>query len=526
MQTSTILYSAIPQIARLQVDAQTRFEMLEILLPVVHNTTVGLEKTFLNQALILPEEAQKALAVGQSLRKSIVDGHVVVALQISQKTKAKKKLMALLGIAIHRAISNIGYLFFRNYQIYSQTPASLWGTLHILYQVARSYKLTDQSINDSSLHSIKALSIKAAYSRILMLAIAPTNKFTQSEINACFLAFERWCSHIELEDEALDKSDKEHFSINLLSNSGPFYKQRAQSPQPTGAAQHLKINFDALLMQLSKGGSGAPESGVSIAVPKGFSANILEHLIAAWSNSAYRKQNRHYEESSADVCVGITDVHYFMCNGSSFDRFLDSANSPVKQDIHELPGFSPGMPPASETQNKHNTSSSKHRVVIQNTSSGGYCVLWRDTISTKVTAGELLSVKELGQRPWKLCIIRWVRQLKNASQIGLQLIATDARPIGIAQNQGADDNSDYMRAFLIPASKLGVKRHTILAASSPLKELDTIHVINEQKQWDVKLDRVVFSTKSVQQFHFRNSNGADDQMNLSESRNGQKTNAF
>ncbi len=499
MKTSSILYNAVPEIPRLKTDYANRIEILETLRPSIQYSILGLQKTFLNQPLIMPAEAQKAVVVAQSLQKNMIDGYLTTVVEIAEKGKANKNTFELLGTAIHRAINGVGLLFFRNYQIYAHPPASLWATLNILYLVACYYEIADKQIKDPTLNKARSLSISEAYTRILMLAAAKTNQMSQPDIDAAFTVFENWCPAVTLANVISD--DPENFyAVNLLSSQGPVYKSKIKD---RSKGYFIELEFKPLLSLLSKQSTNTDDivsGGNKIQVPKDFPESLLRHLLETWSNVAQRKFDRRMIESTAEVCVGLSDCHYFVCNGQDFDYFLKSSGTSEQQKVSR---FSQGLTPASHLNDYQNSCIPVHRVQIQNVSAGGYCILWHEDISSKVSAGEVIGIKEMGKRTWNVGVIRWVRQLKNASQLGLQLLSNNPKPYAVAQTYDMGGYSEFMRALFLPPSKFGQNNPTLLTASAPFNEFDKVKLVDGEKESTAKLDRVVFSTKSAQQFKFR-----------------------
>ena len=88
--------------------------------------------------------------------------------------------------------------------------------------------------------------------------------------------------------------------------------------------------------------------------------------------------------------------------------------------------------------------------------------------------------------------------------MGVQIIANNPKPYGLAQCYDMGGNSDYMRCLFIPPSKHGQGTPTLLTASVPFQEFDKVRIIDGEREWSAKLDRAMFSTKTVQQFKFRN----------------------
>lgn len=506
LQTSAMLYKAVPEIPKLQTDYKTRFEMLETLRPSVQYCILGLQKTFLNQPLTLPAAAQKSAIVAQSLQKNMIDGYLVTIFEVVKKGKAGDQTYDLLAHAVHRAINGIALLFFRNYQIYAKTPASLWSTLNILYLIAEHYQITNRPIKDPTLKHRPALTISSVYTRALMMATAKTNQVGQSDIQLAFDTFEIWNQLVKI-NRGLTSDAENFLVVNLLSSEGPVNKSSIKDPSK---GSYIELDFKSLLSQLSKQSVAREDvvsGGGSATVPRDFPESLLNHLINTWGAVAQRKYNRRALDATAEICVGLSDCHFYVCNGQDFEYFIRSTS-----DLHmqKVSRFSSGLTPASKLGDQSKTDSVPiFRVLLQNDSAGGYCMLWQEDIPSKVHAGEIVGVRETGKRTWSIGVIRWIKQLKNASQLGVQILANNAKPYALAQNLDGG-YYEFMRALFLPPTKFGHGHPTLLTASNPFREQDSVKLLDGEKEWRAKLDKVVFSTKSLQQFRFRKLDAAPE----------------
>lgn len=493
-QTSMQLYQAAPEIVQLKTSYATRLEMLETIRARVQDSIEGLQKGFLNQPIIMPEEAQKAVLIAQSLQKSMIDGYLVCILQISQQVKARKSTLDDLAKAIHRAISGIGLLYFRSCQIYSQMPQHMWFALHALYQIAEFYDVTQQPVEDITLASARPLPIEAAYTRVLMLGAARTNQLNQADIATAYRAFERWCLHVKL--HSVNEEHKDNFLVvDLRSEQGPIAKRNVKKHINSF---FLELDFAPLLGQLRKSPGEAEHispSKVSL-ISDDFPNALLKHLREAWGVETTRKVDRRQVNSAAHLCIGLVDCHYYFNNSIEFDQFVFD---PTEQ--HNPPASIPNnVTPAPQAQEERRP---QFKASIQNISPGGYCLLWEGEIPAKVVAGELIGIKEIGRRTWELGVIRWVRQLKGASQLGIQILSPNPKPYAIAQTYSMGGYSDYMRGFLIPASRFGNTEQCLLTGAVPFEEHDKVKLCDGQQEWSAKLEEQLFATKNIQQFTFQ-----------------------
>lgn len=498
--TSAQLYKALPEVCHLKTDYQNRLEILETLRPSVQYCILGLKKDFLNQSLILPQEAQKAAIVAQSLQKNMIDGYLVSLIHITQQAKANKQTLDLLAKAIHRTITGIGLFFFRSFQLYTQPPPRFWSILHTLYLVAKYYEISELPIVDPSLKHSRALSISAAYLRVLMLSTVRPNQLSQTNIEATYDVFEMWYSAVKIHNDPTD--DCENFYIvDLLDNKAPFYKSQLKAGS---SLQLIELDFKQLLSQLSKQSSPSEEaldSACNIRVPKEFPSSLLTHLLDVWGNVAQRRQERKNIEGAADISIGLVDCHYFVCNGQEFDYFVRSSGKPDTGGDESI--IATGLTPLESRQTaQSNYDRPTYRATLQNASAGGFCLLWRGDVPAKIGAGELIGIKEIGKRTWSVGVVRWIRQLKQASQLGIQVISTNPRPYGVAQNYDMGGYSDYLRTLYIPPSKFGNESATLLTSTAPFHEFNKVRIIDGDREWKAKLNRIVFSTTSVLQFSF------------------------
>ena len=67
-ETTKQLYQTLQELTRVKMSEDTRYELLEILRPTVHNILHALAKHYLNQSVLLPDRANRVASLAQSLR--------------------------------------------------------------------------------------------------------------------------------------------------------------------------------------------------------------------------------------------------------------------------------------------------------------------------------------------------------------------------------------------------------------------------------------------------------------------------
>jgi len=506
--TSIELYEALPEIAHLKVDTRTRFDMLEALWPVTQQCLLGLLKEFLQQPLILPESAQKTALLAQALQKHLLDGYTVCARELIQK-KLKVPQQQLLLNALYRALTALSLLMLRAFQLYTAIPQTLWLRAHALFQVAEFYDLHNRPV---PLTATTPHTLTDAYLRLVMLASIRPNQLAQNDINIVFRALEGWARQVRLFPSAT--ADQNNlFLVDLNQDKGPVAKNRYDGNPDSRV---LELDFQSLVSQLNKLSGGKNPSDwlgqtSAVTVPPEMPASLLEHVLHCWSNSVERNQDRRRLEVEADACIGLIDCHYHLCGNVEFDQFVNPREN-LDSDSFLSGGFDALVASLSGKKDVDESKASRQtvfRVMLHNVSAGGYCVFWQGDPGSRVEAGELIGIREPDRRVWSICVVRWIRQLKGGSQLGIQVLTNQPVPYGAASVFDMGGYSDYMRAIHIPSPTMANQPPSLLTASVPFQENTRVKLKQEDNVIDVRLNKCVFSTSKFKLFSFETLTNED-----------------
>jgi hypothetical protein len=509
LTTSSYLYEALPEVSRLKCSAQTRVEILEILRPYAQHCIETLSKSFLNQPISLPEDAKKAAIVAQSLQKSMIDGYIQAVKSCLIEKRQKQTSSPYFALSLHRAITGYGLLFYRSYQIYSQAPKGLWLALHSLFKIADSFELLDTQHRDPIQLRPVQTSIQIAYMRIILMATSRVNQLNQKDIGALYQAFAEWASPVNFRLGISDVNES-FYCVNLNKDFGAQYKSRIGDSEQDDLI--IELDFAPLLLQIgkqTKDHHGGFANEKSIGVPRNVSKAALAHVIDTLSNAALRRQERRPTQSTAEICIGLTDAHAYLSNGISFDEQIAelSRDSAIQDTLSS--GFTPRSSHDKEAPIDHH----KYRISVQNVSQGGYCLLWEGDSSLKIESGELIGLKEFGHKSWSIGVVRWIRQRRAGSQLGILLLSDRCKSAAIAQMYDMGGYADYVRALYIPRSKIYDEPETILCPNIPFDELDKVKLILDKEVLNAKLEKRLLNAGSIQRLSFRATTAANNDDN-------------
>ncbi|MDX5298326.1 MAG: GTPase, partial [Gammaproteobacteria bacterium] len=152
-----------------------------------------------------------------------------------------------------------------------------------------------------------------------------------------------------------------------------------------------------------------------------------------------------------------------------------------------------------------------HTVSLVNTSPGGYCINWDDDIPSNLQAGEILGVREASQHPWSIAVIRWIRQIKqHGTQVGVELLAPSARPVGVRLIQKVGNSSEFLRGLLLPELSSIGQPATLITPRLPFQTGNRVTLFQEGRDAQGVLNRRVSATGSVSQFELKLLDQAED----------------
>lgn len=515
--TSVQLYSALPELARLQTDAATRLDMLESMRPYVQQCIQGLGRNFLNQPIILPDGAVKTAIVAQALQKHLTNGYVAVAVELAQN-KTKGPALAQLDLALSRAINGFALMLMRGYQLYTPTPAGHWLELHSLYQLAKLLARENQLVADDRLIHVPAMTLTQQYLRPLLLACARPNQMRQQEVQATFDALELWAPFAHMRTGT---DESRLFAVDPNDDLQPVYKNRLHAKHPD---QVFELDMEELVTGLKRQLELKDDDTAIIKLPSNFPTQLIEHLCSAWAVMRQRAFERRLAQGDLQVTVGLINLHYHCAGEVEFPAFLDHLaeklefNAKPTSEEQDPWASSEGgggggafgaLPVMDFTEDWDDTGEEApeiapvHLIRIVDTSPGGYCLQWNTDQDEKLRAGDLIGVREPGRLKWAIAAVRWIRQSGGNTQLGVQVIAPQARATAVSMVQKSGENTPFMRALKIQALKSVNQPSTLITDSLPFTEYCKVRVRDTEGQIRLQLTKRLFATGSFSQFTYR-----------------------
>jgi hypothetical protein len=523
-ETARQLYQALVELNQLKTPSENRLQLLEILRPEVYFVCKQLEKHFLNQAIVLDERPRKVANLCQALQNHLAIGYKLIVARLSAQDGRERN--QLLAVALQRATHSLCGPLIRASQLYCPVPEGLWLELHQLYQIAQSRGLHTIIIRDPQALHTPGLSTEQSYLLALLLGCARCNQMRQSAIARLAEVLEPWSALVNLQ-AGNDASSLFAVAPQLdgppryISLFGPNELINAVGIDPSGLVDAIKEHL--LLAADNKIQS-------RLLVPEGFSQDMLQHLAAAWGDIAERTFQRSQGQGTLTLCIGMSALHFHLAGKRPFNEVLQlpaTTNAAVFKpdtgapdvwsnafDAQKANLWENGMPfeeiqyaSADKRTSTDNGSADTYPifdVAIVNISPGGYCLSWAKEVPSQLQAGELLGIKSMPKQGWSVAVVRWIRQVRGGgTQMGIELIAPHAQACGLQLVRKAEQNSQYLRALLLPEISAISRPASVITARLPFQEGNKVSINLNGSEHRAVLSRRQTSTGSFNQFEYR-----------------------
>ena len=530
-ESSRQLYQAIIEFNKLGIAPPLRCQLLEILRPPIEFVCKELSKHFLNQSVVLTEKQQKIANLAQTIQIHLATGYKIVLMESIEHLANDKHRKQFIHAA-HRVMSEYGQVILRSCQLYTATPKNIWLEMHRIYVFAERLNFLKHKITDSHNKYQIETTLEQAYKRNLLLNSSRPNQLRQHDIQIAYDLFELWSEYVAIGADLVDNSV---FIVNMEQDSTPRYKSLMNNTSD----HHYGFDTSDLVERIhhflnvaddvslkDKDHKSKVQANDILTVPKTVSDILLNHLNQAFGVLTKRSFKRIPNEGVLNLCVGLSASHYYSSGKVSFHSQMLKSNTKgssesdnnifLTQALRRQDAWSDGYDTGGRSattpsdapisfnrpgMNEEDNAYPSYEVPLINTSPGGYCLQWQGPIPSNIQAGEILSIRETAQQPWRIAVIRWIRHIKQSgTQIGIELLAPSAKPCGVQLLQKTGDPSEYLRGLLLPEISAIGQPTTLITPRLPFHTGHKVSIRFADTEGKCQLEKRVSATGSFSQF--------------------------
>ncbi|MGI9281261.1 MAG: hypothetical protein ACR2PX_16765 [Endozoicomonas sp.] len=501
---------ALDELARLKVQPSLHWALVEQFRPVVYYLIHQSQSQSLKNLVAFNETQQEEYNACLKLLLRLLTVYKVIVRVSLRQHDASSPLAA----ALHRALTESTSILLFTCEYYRSAPDRIWLELHTLYSTARDQDLDTFSLEDSVTTKARKLSLSDLYKRVLLLSRSRSNQLRPQEVRQIFKALCLWAPHSKLERVERSRS---HFVVNLDSDEGLLFSSLLEGEKN----DHLLALDSRLLTAHLKKLSESVSEEKPGALPK----RVVDHLALAWGPPGPRKHKRQNSADTCEICFGFNAVHYFLHDQKTFDEmvsghtaqnqsgkssFSSNDSSDAWSEAHDAHRDEDEKTPK-RTSPIHFTRSATqgslypvYNCSIINTCAGGYCLSTSAGLERQLRTGELLAIREPGQKNWLLAAVRWVQVNHQKDLVmGLELLSASTKPCAITPLKKTMGASHYQRAFLLPVMPPVNNTPTLIAPKVSFKSGLKFILLQGGKIQKGQLLESVSSSPGYSQFKFR-----------------------
>ncbi|MBF7730981.1 molecular chaperone [Pseudomonas sp. N040] len=525
-ESARLLYQCLVELNQLETSSSSRMRLMELLRPEVLFVCKQLERHFLNQSVVLDERPRKVANLCQALQSHLANGYKLIVVQ--DASSFRKEHAQQLATALQRSLHSLFGPLVRACQLYCAVADSVWLEIHLLYQTASSLNLQQLQVSDPLSPPGTLQTVENAYLSALLVGCARTSQMRQNAIANLAEVIPAWAPLARL--VAADKPGA-LFWVPTTRDAPPRPKSRFSDTEKQAL---LGIDPAPLVDAISRYQEAAEDSPAQACLPgaKRLPAEQLEHLRTAWGDSTERTSQRFPAQGKVSLCIGMTSVHYFMSGEQAFGDVLKSPASAAfgrrkKSDdgtdvwarSFDAQAISTSMrgeameeiqykAPAGQQGSFAGTSESEkyplYSLSLVSQSPEGYCLSWSHAVPGQLQAGELLGIQDPSRKNWSLAVVRWIRQVRTGgTQMGVELMAPNTQPCGLQLIRKGEQNSQFLRALLIPESAALGRAASLITPRIPFREGSKVLINLDGMEKRALLGNRQATTGSFSQFEYR-----------------------
>ncbi|MCG8610983.1 MAG: GTPase, partial [Pseudomonadales bacterium] len=372
-------------------------------------------------------------------------------------------------------------------------------------------------------------SVESPYKQVLLLGCCKPNQLRQNDLNTLYNVLEHWADQVQVRQKRIDNA---LFVINMKKDAPPVYRSLVHSAD---AEQYYGLDTANLVKQISDylnnpNPNRRNQSSDGLAMPEPLSDQIMAHLAQSLGVLAKRTFKRIASQGNLLICVGMSATHYYSAGETEFNKFMINASDDEEEGNKFLnaankkndawggafdAGAGDGMPAggsidfaAGNSEEERKPGYKVYKIPLINTSPGGYCLHWTAEMPGNIQTGEILGVKEPGVEGWSIAAIRWIRQIKQqGTQLGVELLAPTAGPCGIQLLQKTGDNSEFLRALILPELTAIGQPATVITPRLPFQTGQKVMIFENGSSQRCQLVKRVSATGSYSRFEIKYLDG-------------------
>jgi len=488
------LREALQRLNRSKLARANRIEVMERIRPVVNDACAMLVAHYKSSPLPLAEDDQADCDLVRQLYAELAAGFKIGVNEQADiwERGARHAPVLPLQLSIQRAILCLGRTLVESYRVYAPEPPLLWSDLHTLYRNAELARLLALPLEGSRDADETALSIKQAYLRVAVLAMANPYHLMQGEAEELYRRIGRWLNFVQIKLPNGDDDLGGCFAVDLASDFPARFLPRGAKLPPLREPRILELDklTGTVDAQIAHSNEVLAGTGAANSLSGRMQRDMYQRFRAALGGRNERSSERRSVVSRLILVEGLSACHFYLNGRRPFApeqaeaqwsekiaavskgdglRLMDESDrgrplGPARGRNSQFQGYDREaddiwrkanlVAPAEQEKAQRKT---RHRAAIwhrKNESDGGLALFCPQDCPMQVRVGEVVVYADedsVNPAQWRIGAIRWLRTRANGGlELGIKHLAANGYALGTRAVTGAGSGSEYLRAILAP----------------------------------------------------------------------------
>lgn len=401
------LYFCMRELNGSQIPPNQRIEVAEVIRPYSEMALDNLKKHLTARSFPLPDRSKKIFDLNQALLLEMAGAYQLAALDMLTKGNLQIKLLL---VSIGRSLNYMGRVLIDTYSVYIKPKDALWRDIHHLYLLACENKIETQAIPEKIQSSYSCKTIEDYYKHISLLALARPNTIRLGEVSRLNRFFQQVLADITMHtDPSIPKGEFAHIAM-LNSDEPPSLmpvEELLNSPT-------IRIfNVDRTLKSLRSFAEETKNSNLSSTdtFPM-LNYSLAIRLINSLTIIKNRKFKRFPREEQTPIVSHLSNIVKVIRIEEEANHGSDESDEDeLFEELIYGENSSSSSPWASTPkQDIEDTNIELRAWQVENSSSEGYGLLWKNKDSSGVRVGELIAMQDPADdtEKWQIGTIRWM----------------------------------------------------------------------------------------------------------------------
>ena len=535
---------------RAPLDLRARMRSIELIQPSLEDITTSLRSSYINADLPLTEKRLQTAQIVRRLFTEMAYAHKIVVHDLFIGQRGVRNTPQNVAQAVYCAMSYLARLLVDNYALFSPEPKQLWLEINQLYLYAESQNFHQTPLTPVTWEQEPhPATIASTYKRVVLLALANPYHLMQGEAVKIFQHTKNWCIQCDIIRPAGNTLPEGKLFVDLAMDNPPTYAPNNQGTLKTNEGRLLEIK--SLLHTLEDNVRHLTLESINSGQRSSLAKRMERDMYFRWSEALglrrERMSHRKTLQAPAEFLCGLTATHHFLGGqrpftpeedearlrgmNSTFDggttlSLVPEESSPWMEDHHIASGsarasnfgtirdrderamwirvYTTSEQMAHELIGDNDEQHDTYMCQLINVNQGGYALRCPKSTRSPARVGELLSVRSaIEPDSLAVCTVKWMKiNDKQDVDMGLKIIADDARAIATKAVTGVGRGSEYYRALILP--DLDPTRHptTLITPAAVYDIGSTLQVLLSDQLLYLRLTRQIESTSTFSHYHF------------------------